>query len=396
MDEKFLFGKEFKIKIPIQIYVIAIIMLLLTSLGIAYAFFNANDELHSEALIVVGGKTDCVDVGISSSELELPYDYPITDSKALEKIKPIEVKVTNKCGEGQEDIKYTLTMTTLANNNTVSQIKDFQIKTKVMKQINSGKEEVLKDSGILNNINRINSGNVYALLNDTLSKNTLTSSYQTRNNYVLDVDSIKSNTTNTYKVYLWVDYEEGNIYQNLEINTFNNSTQGKEFKEIFGILTNIEEQGEKVEKEVNEYKYTGGVQTFTPTKDGDYLIELWGASGGDYNDYYGGKGAYTEGIIHLAKNESIYVYVGESGSESSKEKFNGGGPTIGDNYGSTGGGATDIRLFSGEWKTFDGLKSRIMVAAGGGGANNRNRNTYFLNENWYFGAGRWWSRWRTR
>ncbi|MFR6022531.1 MAG: glycine rich domain-containing protein [Clostridia bacterium] len=30
-----------------------------------------------------------------------------------------------------------------------------------------------------------------------------------------------------------------------------------------------------------------------------------------------------------------------------------------------GGGATDIRLVSGEWNDFESLKSRIMVAGGG-------------------------------
>ena len=35
---------------------------------------------------------------------------------------------------------------------------------------------------------------------------------------------------------------------------------------------------------------------------------------------------------------------------------------------SGGGGATDFRLTSGEWYDFESLKSRIMVAAGGGGA----------------------------
>ena len=34
-----------------------------------------------------------------------------------------------------------------------------------------------------------------------------------------------------------------------------------------------------------------------------------------------------------------------------------------------GGGATDVRLTPGEWNNFDSLKSRIMVAAGGGGNN---------------------------
>ena len=46
--------------------------------------------------------------------------------------------------------------------------------------------------------------------------------------------------------------------------------------------------------------------------------------------------------------------------------YNGGGISI--NSGASGGGATDIRLTNGVWNLFDGLKLRIMVAGGGGGA----------------------------
>ena len=42
--------------------------------------------------------------------------------------------------------------------------------------------------------------------------------------------------------------------------------------------------------------------------------------------------------------------------------FNGGGPGQ-----CNGGGASDVRLVNGAWNNFDSLKSRIMVAAGGGG-----------------------------
>lgn len=84
---------------------------------------------------------------------------------------------------------------------------------------------------------------------------------------------------------------------------------------------------------------------------GWYKIELWGASGGSS----GGLGAYTSGIIYLESNSYIYFYVGQQGG--SADTFNSG---------STGGGATDVRLVSGEWNSSESLDSRIMVAAGGG------------------------------
>ncbi|SNU04809.1 Glycine rich protein [Prevotellaceae bacterium MN60] len=55
----------------------------------------------------------------------------------------------------------------------------------------------------------------------------------------------------------------------------------------------------------------------------------------------------------MNKTDILYVYVGNNGGS-----FNGVG---------NGGGATDIRLIDGAWNNFNSLKSRIMVAAGGGG-----------------------------
>ena len=126
------------------------------------------------------------------------------------------------------------------------------------------------------------------------------------------------------------------------------------------------------------YDYTGNAQTFTAPYTGTYKIECWGASGGDLNNYVGGKGAYTNGNIQLNKNQVLYIYIGEQGGKTAiaSTPFNSGSSQT-DNggewqFGRAGGGATDIRLTSGNWNYFESLKSRIMVAAGGGGADNRN------------------------
>ena len=151
------------------------------------------------------------------------------------------------------------------------------------------------------------------------------------------------------------------------------------------------------------FDYTGKEQEFITPCSGNYKVELWGAQGGSisgvaYNSdgsirnnnltYIGGKGAYTAGLINLNKNKILYVYVGGSPLQINTTLvsdgnhvggFNGGesitsGQEI---YGAPGGGATDIRLSNGNWNEFSSLKSRIMVAAGGGGgflsANTSNR-----------------------
>ncbi len=135
------------------------------------------------------------------------------------------------------------------------------------------------------------------------------------------------------------------------------------------------------------FHYSGKVQAFTAPMDGTYKLEAWGASGGDAYGVLGGRGAYTSGEIHLSAGETIYVYVGSAGTGYRYKAvnlhnaggFNGGGNALSNTgdfsknrWFASGGGATDFRLVPSEaedgWSGFDSLKSRIMVAAGGGGS----------------------------
>ena len=133
---------------------------------------------------------------------------------------------------------------------------------------------------------------------------------------------------------------------------------------------------------VYEFNYTGDVQEFIVPADGTYKIEAWGAAGGyslnnNKKGSQGGNGGYTSGKIELKRGEILYIYVGKKGEDGTYQKdseasFNGGGLGTWDHEddeaAGAGGGATDIRLVSGEWNDFESLKSRIMVAGGGGGA----------------------------
>ena len=101
---------------------------------------------------------------------------------------------------------------------------------------------------------------------------------------------------------------------------------------------------------------------------GKFKFEAWGAAGNENKcsyspDYIIGRGGYTKGVINFKKAQVIYVYVGEKGNY--RTVFN-------SHYesGNDGGGATDFRLVNAgkEWYNFESLKSRIMVAGGGGGA----------------------------
>ena len=113
------------------------------------------------------------------------------------------------------------------------------------------------------------------------------------------------------------------------------------------------------------FNYTGYPEKIT-LEPGSYVLECWGAQGSngrlDLNEI-GGKGAYTYGVIDVKENLTLFVYVGQKGASAAKNIFNGGGMG---QY--SGGGATDFRLINSSWDDFDSLKSRIMVAGAGGGA----------------------------
>ena len=124
--------------------------------------------------------------------------------------------------------------------------------------------------------------------------------------------------------------------------------------------------------ETKEYTYTGDVQTYYTKMPGYYKIELWGAQGGS-SDNSGGLGSYTKGEVYLDRGQNLYVYVGASGTR--ENLFNGGG-TGWSSSKSGGGGATDVRLTGGAWNDATSLKSRIMVAAGGGGVSNNSNGAH--------------------
>lgn len=121
------------------------------------------------------------------------------------------------------------------------------------------------------------------------------------------------------------------------------------------------------------FDYTGKEQSLVAECAGKYKIELWGAGGFERQaGAVGGKGAYTSGIIKLEKDTTLYIYVGEKSTYASGMCYDTNPNAVfnGQIKGTctAGGGATDIRLVGGQWNNPAGLKSRIMVAAGGGGA----------------------------
>lgn len=121
--------------------------------------------------------------------------------------------------------------------------------------------------------------------------------------------------------------------------------------------------------QILNYLYTGAVQSISLPA-GEYKLECWGAEGGSYSTYTGGKGGYGVGTLTLNEPTQIYIYVGGKGQTPTKAGllaggFNGGGnayASTSSRLNASGGGASDIRLNQ------DSIYARVIVAGGGGGA----------------------------
>lgn len=116
---------------------------------------------------------------------------------------------------------------------------------------------------------------------------------------------------------------------------------------------------------VTTLQFTGAYQTLTLNSSSMYIVELYGAAGGDpFSTNAQGLGGYLRTELFLSAGQQLYVYVGGTPSSDGTGGFNGGGSVGVDSSivcGGGGGGSTDIR-------TSKAVSSRLAVAGGGGGA----------------------------
>lgn len=116
------------------------------------------------------------------------------------------------------------------------------------------------------------------------------------------------------------------------------------------------------------YNYTGSVQTFVvPACVTTITVDATGGKGGDNGSVTGGLGGRVQAIIPVIPGETLNIYVGEVGvntSVASPPGYNGGGGVfsyVSGGTAGTGGGASDIR------RTPYTNADRLLVAGGGGG-----------------------------
>lgn len=163
----------------------------------------------------------------------------------------------------------------------------------------------------------------------------------------------------------------------------------------------IKQKAKSLDWTTKDFEYTGTVQS-VELPAGRYKLQCWGAQGGSVTGSVaatGSAGGYSEGILTLAKDTTLYVFVGGKGADyhaslsttpsytSMNGGWNCGGKGVmtarnndGDvdtrSYPRPGGGATDICLVTSDMsyssnrnnRSQASLLSRFIVAGGGAGA----------------------------
>lgn len=224
--------KEKNVKFLFYI-IVGVVLLIGITLVATYAFFTVTTTKTS-TLGNINSATECINVSYSETgKISLDYNYPISDSFALSKITPVTVTVTNNCTNNASAIPYTLAITSLKKSS--GYISDSAIRLNVSRKVGSNAESTLKSTNYLNSLTSLTSGNAYTyLMNDLNSRNGM-SSYTTKDSYLIDSSTVANNSINTYKIYLWIDYYEGDT---TKTGLNNNTTQGLDFASAISLVVN--------------------------------------------------------------------------------------------------------------------------------------------------------------
>lgn len=221
--------------------VIFVVVICSLTFAATYAYFKVSTS-KSETLASVSATAECLDIDYGgSNNITLDYQYPITDAYALANITPVTITVTNNCTNNAAAIPYTLAITSLANSS--GYINDSKIRMHVKGKIGSNSEGVLRNNNYLSNTTQLTTGSVYDNIMSDLNKRSDASSYTNKITYNIDSTTIANKTVNTYRVYLWVDYYEGDsaVYSgSLHDTSYDGTTEGKKFAAAISLVVNVE------------------------------------------------------------------------------------------------------------------------------------------------------------
>lgn len=213
--------------------ILFVVILILIGISITYAFFDVTTS-KPENIGGITAQTECLNISYNETDkIDLDYNYPVSDEYALKNIKPVIVTVKNNCTNNVEDLTYTLAITSLSNSTGF--ISDDKIRVNIKKTAANESETTLKDTDYLSNLTALTAGKAYTYLNNDLNSRASTSAYTNRSSYIIDNVNIANGITNTYKVYLWVDYYEGDT---THTGKNDNTTQGLNFSAAISLVVN--------------------------------------------------------------------------------------------------------------------------------------------------------------
>ena len=213
--------------------ILFVVILVLVGITVTYAFFQVETN-YSNTLGSVNATMECINISYSESNtINLDYNYPITDSYALSNVTPVTVQVKNNCTNNTAAVNYTLALTSLSNS--TGYIADSKIRINAKRKLGSASETTLVSTKYLNSLTKLTSGNAYTYLTQDLSSRASVKSYANKTSYTIDSGTIANGVTNTYKVYLWVDYYEGDT---THTGLNDNSTEGQNFAAAISLVVN--------------------------------------------------------------------------------------------------------------------------------------------------------------
>ena len=341
-------------KKQIIITLIAIISLIVITVGVTYAFFNYAKEGTTDNTIQTGSITFLyTEVSGVGKGISLTDAYPVADSIGKVQVgegKVFDFKVTSNISMNSS-IGYQVT----ARKKTGSTLNDSAVKV-YLTEVNGTEQELL-----LSKYSELD-------VSDKVDSNKF-------DERILYEDTVPANTSNyekNFRLRMWVsddtDFSDGSM---------NDKT--------FTLTVNVYADGKVVTLPANTvytFDYTGDEQTFTVAATGKYKLETWGAQGGSYsNTCNGGYGAYSKGIINLDKDDKLYINIGGAGLGTGEHTYqiggyNGGGDANSNSDTNTrqssGGGATHIALTGGLLSKLEDKQNDILIVAGGGGGGGAN------------------------
>ena len=214
---------------------ILVAILFLIGIGVSYAYFSVEVETL-ESLTTINAKTACLDVSLTEANtISLSNQAPIKDADA-ENLTPVTVTVTNNCTTG-EDIYYSLLFTSLKNSS--GYVPDNKARILVKRNLANAGEQVFKVTDYVSNLTNISSGAMYTYVMNKM--NSQFSGYTTKTIYKIDSTSIGKGKSNVYKIYLWLDYWEGDTTLS---GSNNNTTMNQDYRGNLSVIVNINKDSE--------------------------------------------------------------------------------------------------------------------------------------------------------